>query len=91
MFKFMCVVEMVISSAYVMSCVCLGSGGMSEMYMLKSVGVTTPPSRTPSFGLALGGCSVSKRCVCLASLYVVSDELSNGVGYTSVYYGAFWW
>ena len=37
-----------------------------------------------SFELALGGCSVSKCCVCFSSLYVVSDEFSDGVGYTSV-------
>ena len=31
----MLVVEMVMLSAYVMSCVCLEGGGMSEVYMLK--------------------------------------------------------
>ena len=34
-FKFLCVVEMVMSSAYVMSYMCLGGGGMYEVYMLK--------------------------------------------------------
>ena len=37
MFKFLCVVEIVMSTAYVMSCVYLGGGGMSEVYMLKSL------------------------------------------------------
>ena len=41
-FKFLCVVEMVMSSAYVMSCV----RDMSEVYMLKSVG-----ERRPSCGV----------------------------------------
>ena len=45
-FKFLCVVKMVIS-AYVMSCVCLGGGGMSEVYMLKSVGERMPFCVTP--------------------------------------------
>ena len=55
---FMCVVEIVMSSAYVMSCVCLGGGGMSEVYMLESMG-----ERTLCFKLALGGCSVFKCCM----------------------------
>ena len=42
-FKFLYVVEIVMSSTYVMSCVCLGGGGMSKVYMLKSVSVRTPP------------------------------------------------
>ena len=37
-----------------------------------------------SFELALGGCCVSKCCVCFSSFYVVSDEFSDGVGYPSV-------
>ena len=55
--------EMVMSFAYVMSCVCLRVGSISKVYMLKSVGERTPPCGTPSFELALGGCSVSKCCV----------------------------
>ena len=46
-FKFLYVVEMVISSAYVMSCVFLGGGGMLEVYMLKSVDERTPLCGTP--------------------------------------------
>lgn len=38
---------MVMSSAYVMSCMCFGGGGMSEVYMLKRVGDRTPPWGTP--------------------------------------------
>ena len=34
-FNFLCVIEIVIPSVYVMSCVCLGVGGISEVYMLK--------------------------------------------------------
>ena len=34
--------------------------------------------------LALGGCCVSKCCVCFSSFYVVSDEFSDGVEYTGV-------
>ena len=34
--------------------------------------------------MALGGCCVSKCCVCLSSFYVISDEFSDGVGYGSV-------
>ena len=37
-----------------------------------------------SFELALGGCSVSKCCVSFSSFYVVSDEFSDGVRYTSM-------
>ena len=44
-FKFMCVVMIVMSSSYVTSCVCLGGSGMSSnlclVYMLKSVGKET--------------------------------------------------
>ena len=47
LFKFPCVVEIVMSSAYVMSFVCLEGGGMSEECMLKSVGERTPPCGTP--------------------------------------------
>ena len=46
-FKFLCVVEMVMSSAYVLGCVCLGGGVMSEVYMLKSLGGRTPLFGTP--------------------------------------------
>ena len=49
MFTFLCVVEMVMSSSYVMSYVCLGGGGVSEMYMLKTVGERTPHCGTPVF------------------------------------------
>ena len=66
------------SSAYVMSYVCLGGGGMPEVYMLKSVGERTPPPV-----MALGECCVSK-CVCLSAFYVLGDEYSDGVGYPSV-------
>ena len=44
---FLCVVEMVMSSAYVMGCVCLRGGGMSEVYMMNSVGERTTPCGTP--------------------------------------------
>ena len=60
--KFLCVVEMVMSSAYVMSCVCLGGGGMSEVYMLKNVCERTPPCGTPV--LNWRWVDVSKCCVC---------------------------
>lgn len=43
MSMFLCVVVIVMSSAYVVSCVYLGGGGMSAVYMLKSVGDRTPP------------------------------------------------
>ena len=46
-FKYVCVVESVMSSVYVMSCVCLGDGGMYMVYMLKGVGERTPPCGTP--------------------------------------------
>ena len=46
-FKFLCVVEIVMSSVYVMSCVCLEGGGMYELHMLKSVGERTLPCGTP--------------------------------------------
>ena len=39
------------SSAYVIVCTCGGGGGRSAMYMLKSVGESTPPCGTPVFML----------------------------------------
>ena len=59
------------SSAYVVSWVCLG-GGMSEVYMLKSVGERTPV--------------LNWRWVDVVFLNVVlcSDEFSDGVGYLCV-------
>ena len=47
MFKILRVVEIVMSSVHVMCCVCLGGGGMCELYMLKNVGERTPPCGTP--------------------------------------------
>ena len=35
------------SLAYLMSCVCLGGVGMSEVYMLESAGERTRPCGTP--------------------------------------------
>ena len=52
-FQFLCVVEMVMSSACVMSYVCLGVGGVSEVYMLKSVAKRTPHCGTPVFNWRL--------------------------------------
>lgn len=43
----LCDVSMVMSSAYVIVCTCGGGGGRSAMYMLKSVGESTPPCGTP--------------------------------------------
>ena len=40
-------VVIVMSSAYVISCVCSGGEGISEVYMLNSVGERTPPCGTP--------------------------------------------
>ena len=52
-FMFVCVERIVISSAYVMVFIfVLGGGvGRSAMYMLKSVGESTPPCGTPVFML----------------------------------------
>ena len=40
---------MVMSSAYVMRCTAGGGVGMSDVYMLNSVGDRTPPCGTPVF------------------------------------------
>jgi len=53
---------MVMSSAYVVSCTGGLGFGMSDMYMLKSVGDRTPPCGTPAF---------SVRCVDFWFLNVV--------------------
>ena len=46
-----CDVSIVMSSAYVIVCTCGGGGGESAMYMLNSVGESTPPCDTPVFML----------------------------------------
>ena len=53
-FKFLCVVKVVMSFAYVMSCVC--GGGMSEVYVLKSVGERTPPCGMPDLNWRICTC-----------------------------------
>ena len=51
----LCDVRMVMSSAYVIVCTCGGGGGRSDMYMLNSVGESTPPPcGTPVFVLRCG-------------------------------------
>lgn len=46
---FLCEVRIVMSSAYVTSFTSGGGVGMSAVYMLKSVGESTPPCGTPAF------------------------------------------
>ena len=43
----LCVLYVLMSFAYVMSCVCLGGGGMSEVYMPKNMSERMPPCGTP--------------------------------------------
>ena len=51
---FMWVERIVMSYAYVMSFILwFGWVGMSEVYMLNSVGESTPPCRTPAFDFVL--------------------------------------
>ena len=47
MFMSVCDAVIVMSSAYVVSCTESGGSGMSEVYMLKSMGERTPPCGTP--------------------------------------------
>ena len=53
MFMSACGAVIVMSSAYVVSCTESGGSGMSEMYMLKSMGERTPPCGTPDLNLRL--------------------------------------
>ena len=66
------VAVMLMSSAYVMSYMCLGGVHISEVYML-NVGENT------SFELALCRCCVSKSYVSSVSLDVICNELGNSV------------
>ena len=47
MFMSVCSAVIVMSSAYVVSCTGSGGRGMSELWMLKSMGERTPPCGTP--------------------------------------------
>ena len=47
MFMSACGAVIVISSAYVVSCTESGGSGMSEVWMLKSIGERTPPCGNP--------------------------------------------
>ena len=47
MFMSVCGTVIVMSSAYVVSCTESGGRRMSEVYMLKSMGKSTPPCGTP--------------------------------------------
>ena len=49
----MCGAVIVMSSAYVVSCTESGGRGMSEVYMLKSMGERTPPCGTPDLNWRL--------------------------------------
>ena len=63
----------------VMSAVCLGWVGLSEVHMLKSVDERTPLCGTPVF------ICVDVVFLKVVSLDVICNELSDGVRYVDVY------
>ena len=75
MFMSLCVDVMVMSSAYVVGFTGACGVGVSDVYMLKSVGDSTPPCGTPFLNWRF----VSECGVCFAAFDVVCDVFDNGV------------
>ena len=76
MFMSLCVDVMVMSSAWVVSFTGACRVGVSDVYMLKSVGDSTPPCGRPFLNWR---CFVSECGVCFAAFYVVCNVFDNGV------------
>ena len=75
MFISLCVDGMVMSSAYVVRVTGACCVGVSDVYMLNSVGDRTPPCGTPF----LNWRCVFECRVCFAAFNVVCDVFDNGV------------
>ena len=67
------------SFAYVVSFIGACGVGVSDVYMLKSVGDRTPPCGTPFFKLPLCFCFLSDCGVCFAAFHLVCDLFDDGV------------
>ena len=66
-----CVESELMSSAYVQSLMLSGGVGMSDKYILKSVGERTPPLGHTCFDLNLFGGFVVICCVCFPAFGVI--------------------
>ena len=75
----LCVDVTVIPSAYVVNFTGACGDGVSDVYMPKSVGDSTPPCGTPFFELAVCLCFSSECGICFAASDVVCDVFDNCV------------